>query len=91
MSFLTDAMIAALANLQTKLAAGGLTADQVTSQIHTVIDPLVADLNSKVAAIVTSEADDASKLADVTAAMTEFTTAFAPAAPAPAPAPETGA
>lgn len=89
MSDLTDKMTAALANLESKLAAGGVTADEVTAQIHTVVDPQIAALNSTVATIASSEADDAKKLADLTAAVTEFTTAFAPAAaPVPAPAPE---
>lgn len=87
MSALTDAMNAALANLESKLTAGGVTADEVTAQIHSVVDPLVADLSGKVTAITSSEGDDANKIADLTAAVTAFTTAFAPATPAPAPIP----
>jgi hypothetical protein len=94
MSQLTDQMTAALATLNTKLSAAGVTTDEVTTQIHTVVDPLVADLNTKFTAITSSEADDATKIADLTTAVTEFTTAFAPAstpatpaAPAPDAAP----
>ncbi len=87
MSELTDGMTAALANLESKLTSGGVTIDQVTTQVHTVVDPQIADLNSKLAAITASDADSAAKLADLTAAVTQFTTAFAPAAtPAPAAA-----
>lgn len=86
MSELTDKMNAALANLEAKLTAGGLTADEVTAQIHTVVDPQITGLTNQLAAIIASEADDASKLAEVTNAVTAFTVAFAPAAPAePAP------
>jgi hypothetical protein len=92
MSQLTDQMTAALTTLEAKLSASGVTTDEVTTQIHSVVDPMVADLNSKFTAITSSEADDATKIADLTAAVSEFTTAFAPATPvaetpaAPAPA-----
>ncbi len=85
MSQLTDQMTAALAVLESKLAAGGVTADEVTAQIHTVVDPQVAAMLSAITAITNSEADDATKIADLTAAVTEFTTAFAPATPVSAP------
>ena len=91
MSQLTDNMNAALANLESKLSAGGVTTDEVTAQIHTVVDPQIAALNTTIATITSSEADDATKIADLTEAVTEFTTAFAPATPTPAPAPGPGA
>ncbi len=76
MSDLTDKMNAAIANLKSQQT--GLTADQVQA----LINPLKSSIDS----ITASEKDDASKVADLTAAMTEFTTAFATAAPAsPAP------
>lgn len=84
MSALTDAMQAALANLQTKLGQAAPTADQITAAVHAVVDPAVATLNSQIAAITASENNDAGNIADITAAVTEFTTALAPAStPAP--------
>jgi hypothetical protein len=85
MSALTDAMTAALANLETKLTAGGLTAADVTAQIHTVVDPQVATLSTALATFQASQTKDEAAIADLTAAVTQFTAAFAPAA-SPAPA-----
>jgi len=90
MSALTDAMAAAITTLKASSSAGGPTTDQITAQIHTVVDPQVAALTASIATITSSEASDASQIADIQAALAEFTTAFAPAstpAPAPAPAP----
>jgi hypothetical protein len=80
MSALTLAMTAAIATLQTDLGATAPTADQIATQVHTIVDPEIATLNTQLAAIAASESDDAAKIADVTAAVTAFTTAFAPAA-----------
>lgn len=92
MSALTDAMAAAINTLKSTAAGGGVTTQQVTDTVHSIVDPQVADLQSKVAAITTSESDDATKIADINAALAEFTTAFAPAStPAPAPTAGTGA
>ncbi len=81
-------MQTAIANLQTEIAAkNGLTADQANALIAQAVTPL----QTSIAGILSSEQTDESKLADVSAAISAFTTAFAPApnpAPAPAPAPE---
>lgn len=89
MSDLTNKMTVALATLESKLATGGVTLDQVTAQIHSVVDPQISALTDSIATINASEADDATKIADLTAAVTQFTDAFAPA-PAPAPAADAG-
>lgn len=85
MSDFTDAFAAAVANLKSEVAAGGgLTGDQVDAHIHAVTDPIV----SQVTTIANSEADDATKVADIMTALNGFSTTFAPTpAPAPAPAP----
>lgn len=79
MTQLTDAMTAAIATLQSQ---HGLSTDQVNA----IVAQAIAPLQSAISSIQTSQATDEQKLADVTAALTEFTTAFAPA-PTPAPAP----
>lgn len=86
MSALTDAMAAAITTLKASSTTGGPTTDEITAQIHTVVDPQVAALTASIATITSSEADDASKISDIQAALAEFTTAFAPATP-----PTTGA
>lgn len=78
MSQLTDAMTAAINTLKT--SGAGMTNAQVVATVHSVVDPEVADLQSKISAIMASEMTDESKLSDVTDALNEFTTAFAPAA-----------
>ena len=83
MSQLTDAMNAAIADL--KAQQTGLTTDQV----NTIVAQAVAPLHASITQITSSEQSDEAKLADVTAAVTEFTSAFAPSTPAaPAPAPD---
>lgn len=88
MSQLTDQMNAAIANLQ---ATHGVTTDQVNA----IVSQATAPLQAQIAQIMASEGDDATKIADVTAAVTEFTNAFAPtnaaSTPAPAPVPTTDA
>jgi hypothetical protein len=74
MSALTDAMAAAIATLKSQIGASGLTGDQVDAHIHAITDPLVTQITT----IANSEADDASKIADIEAALDEFTQGFAP-------------
>jgi hypothetical protein len=86
MTQLTDAMNAAIATLQ---AQHGVTTDQVNSIVSQAVTPLQTSITN----ILSSEQSDEAKLADVETALTEFTTAFAPAStpapvatPSPAPA-----
>lgn len=88
----TANMQAAITNFQSELAArSGLTSDQAIALIGQALTPLQTQIQT----ILASEQTDEAKLSDVTAAVTEFTTAFAPATPAtpapdsvaPAPAP----
>ena len=83
MSDLTDKMTAAISTLQSQ---HGVTTDQVNSIVAQANAPFIASLT----AAINSEKDDATKIADINAALGEFTTAFAPTAPsAPAaPAPD---
>jgi hypothetical protein len=87
MSQLTDQMTVAVENLKAQLAGSVPTSEQIAAQIHAIIDPQVAGLQSTIDAITAGEKDDATKIADINAALTEFTSTFAPATPAPAPAP----
>ena len=80
MSTATDAMAAAITTLQKQIAAGGgVTADQVNTQIVAAVTPLTTQIQT----ILASEGDDAAKIADITDELAEFTTAFAPAAGTP--------
>ena len=45
MSQLTDASNAAAQNVLAKLTAGSLTSDQVNAQIHTITDPIQAEVD----------------------------------------------
>jgi hypothetical protein len=77
MSAATDAMAAAITTLQNKIAAGGgVTAAEVNTQITAAITPLTTQIQT----ILASEDTDESKVADITAELAEFTTAFAPPA-----------
>jgi len=78
MSQATDAMAAAITNLQSQIKAGGVTADQVNTQIVAAVSPLTTQIQT----ILASEGDDASKISDIQVELAEFTTAFAPAASA---------
>lgn len=91
MSAATDAMTAAVNTLKQEVGQGnsGLTTQQITDTVHTVVDPEVAALTAQLAAIQASEADDATKNADTAAAVKVFTDAFAPAAAPATPLPST--
>jgi hypothetical protein len=82
MSTLTDAMAAAINQLKSETAGGGVTTQQVTATINSVVGPQLAALQTSITNITNSEATDASKIADINAALAEFTTAFAPPDPA---------
>ena len=82
MSQATDAMAAAITNLQGQIKSGGVTADEVNTQIVAAVTPLTTQIQT----ILASEGDDAAKIVDITNELAEFTTAFAPT-PAQAPAP----
>lgn len=75
MSKLTEEMLAAATALKT--GRGGATPEEITASVHTVVDPIVTDLQTKIATITSSEADDATKIADITAALDTFTTTIA--------------
>lgn len=87
MSNLTELMKATAEKINT--GKGGATPEQITAAVHGVIDPLVADLQAKIDAINATDADEQSKLGDITAALTEFSSTIAgPAEVPPAPVPE---
>ena len=81
MSLLQDQMPAALAELKAELGATAPTADQITTQVHAIIDPQITDLKTNIETILASEKDDAGKIADLTAVANQFITAFTPTAP----------
>jgi len=82
MSALTDAMAAAINTLKAANTGGGVTTQQVTDTVHSIVDPQITTLQGTIATITASEKDDAAKIVDINAALAEFTTAFAPAKPA---------
>lgn len=92
MATLAETMAAAIAELKKEIGqGGGVTAEQVIAQIHTVVDPVTADvttLKAQITAILNSEADGATKEAQVEEALKVFTDAFPGAGAAPTPAPE---
>lgn len=93
MSQLTEALLSAATALKANKGAV-VTPESITTAVHGVVDPIVADLNNKITDIVTSEKTDADKIADITDALTQFSGSVAgpadvsaPAAGAPTPAP----
>lgn len=77
MSEKTEAMALAIKTLQDKIGAG-VSPEQIQAQIHLELDPVIAGLNDKIAAIIADDTDDDAKVADIEAELKIFTDGFAP-------------
>lgn len=96
MANIKEQMTAAVAALQTTLEGAAPTTEQITDQIHSVVDPQIQALKSALEAFEATDATDdeatAASLADLTGAIKVFTDAFAPKAPEePVPTPDQAA
>ena len=77
----TSDMTTAIENLKAALAADAPVTDaHINDLVTAAVNPLITDLQTKISTITASEADDATKLADLTSAFGVFTAAFTPAA-----------